>query len=416
MGVIPWGFIHMQWTEKFEEALPDSSMRANIEFSQDSRPEKVNAGIGMIRDEKTGEAFVPEVVKRIGKEICFEDVRYLISSGHQGYIESHARELVFGKNLWGELYETEKKKKSNTVVWAQTLGGTGGLAWTAQLLERALPREQRVLLLDPGWPNYRLIFKNFSITTYVHEDPETREYHHAEYIEILRNHPAGCPVLLQVCGYNDDGTERSAEQWDEIVAVIVERQLLPVLDFAYNGLAEGWEKDAYAVRKLAREGIPAFICVSNSKNVAYNARLGSLYIVNIPSEHATKMQQTLAHRMIRASYSSPPAISAQTVTRILNDETLRREYRNEIDDVRENILNSNRKRFAEALGPNFHWILKKRGLFLKLLPEGFSDEQIHFLKDQHAIHGPKSSRINIGGFPPLRIEEIANIYTQALSL
>ena len=403
------------WIDNFEQTPRDPIMQENIEFLEDRRPEKVNAGIGMIMDERRGRVFVPAVVVRVGKKLAFENVGYLESAGHTGYLESHARELVFGPELWSQI-QRKKGEKPETLVWAQTIGGTNALKWAATLLELGLLQGHKKLLLDPGWPNHLNIFRKFKIISYIHEDSATRAYRHTEYMKKLKNHLRECPVLLQVAGYNDDGTERTFAQWDEIVEVIYSKKLQPILDFAYNGLVNGWYEDNYLVKRLTKKGAVTIICVSNSKNVGYNLRLGSLYIVNLSPMAATKIQATLANSLIRPDYSNPVAIGAETLSTILNDKILLLEYKNEIDKVRLEILEHNRRKMVEALGRNFAWILKKKGLFFKLIPGGFSSQQVRFLKNEKAIHGPQSSRLNIGGLPSSRISEIARVYKLALSM
>lgn len=402
------------WYDSYETIPPDAIMQAGLEFQNDTRPNKVNAGIGMILDSSTGKPFVPPVVQSVAQDIGLYDAGYLPSHGHNGYLEAHARELVFGPELWSKMGGVNGGRKPDNFVWAQTLGGTKALNLAATLLKLNMATGERNLLLDKGWPNYFRIFDGFTITEYVHENPDTRQYNHDEYMKVLSNHPSFGYVLLQAGSYNDDGTERSIDQWKEIIEVIGARKLQPILDFAYNGLGNGWEIDNIPAQLLVKSGITTIFCVSNSKNFAYSARLGSLYIANIPKDKADAVQSTLANVIIRSDYSNPSAFPAQTFALVLNDATLRAQYKEQITEVRQNVLDFNRNTFARVLG--LHWITKKRGMFFKLIPSGFSDTQVAFLKDENAIHGPKSSRINVGGFDPDKIEEIAGIYKKALEL
>lgn len=381
-------------------------MQANLDYIADSRAHKVNAGIGMIMDPKTGKPFVSKTLQKIGKEIAFDDNGYLPSHGHEAYLSLHAKHLIFGNDLWEAMH--------TTTVKAQTIGGTNALELAGEILKMGLNKNNWALLLDTGWPNHPKIFKDFIITDYVHEDPHTRQYDHDAYIKALKNHDAGSMVLLQVGGYNDDGTERNNDQWDEIAEIIAGKNVIPILDFAYNGLVNGWEEDNYPVRLFVKKGIITFVCASNSKNVAYNARLGALYIVNLPSSAAQNIQSTLANTIIRPFFSNPPAFAAQTFARILADDTLRSEYQHEVEEIRVTLLEKNRQTLAAVLGEGFEWITARRGMFLKLKPDGWTDTQIKYLKDDNAIHGPQNSRLNMGGFNPEKMEEIAGIYKKTL--
>ena len=404
------------WYDKFKAYLPDPIMNVNLEYISDKRPNKINAGVGMIMDPQSGKPFVPTAIRKIGKEIAFENNAYLPSEGHLGYLYSHASELVFSSDIWKGFYQKHKiDYRPESVVWAQTIGGTKAINLTAKLISLSIPPNERNLLLDSGWPNYFKIFHDCNITTYVHEDPITRKYNHELYIKTLKGQPKDSIVVLQACGYNDDGSDRSTKQWDEIIDILVDQNNLVVVDFAYNGLVNGWQVDNYPVIKLAISGLISFICVSNSKNVSYNSRLGSLYIINLKKDVADNIQGNLSNLIIRSDYSNPNAFPAQTMSVIFHDQTLLKLYKAEIDDVRQTLLFANRVNLSESLGSGYEWIENKRRLYLKLLSGGFNQNQMSFLKDQ-AIHGPKSSRLNMGGFDPKKMGQIAKIYKHALSL
>lgn len=405
----------VSWTKRFHEAPPDPIMQANAEYTADTRPEKVNAGIGMIMDPKTGMPFAPKIVRKIGKEIAFVDSGYLSSMGYVPYLVSHARELVFGKELWAKISKKrEDRERPDGVVLAQTIGGTKALSLAATILDISLNKLEMNILLDTGWPNYNKIFKSFRITNYVHEDPKTRKYNHEGYMKKLTGMKKRSIVVLQVCGYNDDGCDRSPDEWDEVLDVIEDRKLQPIFDFAYNGLAEGWDKDNYPVNACIEKGIVTIVCASNSKNCTYSARLGSLYIVNLPEKNAHRIQGTLVNDIIRPDYSNPNAVPAQVMARILNDPSLAKQYKDEIDSIRVDLLDKNRNAFADELGEDFAWLKNRRGVFVKLFPQGFTKEQVSELKEKYAIHSPQSSRINIGGIPPKRVREIGQIYRKVI--
>src|SRR3546814_18380006 len=59
--------------------------------------------------------------------------------------------------------------------------------------------------------------------------------------------------------------ELSTGQWDEIVGIVLERRLIPFLDMAYQGLGEGFDRDAYLVRALADAGVAFLVANSFSK-------------------------------------------------------------------------------------------------------------------------------------------------------
>ena len=138
------------WFDSYSSVSADPIMQANLDFLADSRGDKVNAGIGMIMDPKTKKPFVSPTLKKIGKEIAFDDNGYLPSHGFDKYLDAHAQFLIFGDDLWSQL--------KPTIVKAQTIGGTNALELTTELLDLALPVDKKQILLDTGWPKHQKKF------------------------------------------------------------------------------------------------------------------------------------------------------------------------------------------------------------------------------------------------------------------
>ncbi len=395
-----------------EGTKPDANMEANVAFKACPHPDKINAGIGMIMDGKV--AFTPSIVRKIGREIAFNDTGYLSSAGNQEYLELNARHLVFGEIVWEELGGMDN------VVATQTMGGTGALFVASDFLNEVLPEKNKNLLLDPGWGNHRNIFAKLDAnpTTYVHENPETRDYDHGAYLDVLNEHPEGCPVLLQVAGYNNDGSERSEDQWNDIAEIIKAKKNIAILDFAYNGLVDGFGYDNYAIAEFADNGIPSIVCVSNSKNAGmYNMRLGALYMMNLPKEQRDNIQGFITNKRIRGVWSNPNGLPAATMAEILKSEEHRAMFMQEVHkDILEDILEYNKAELVAVLGDDFDWIQKKGGIFFNLIYDGFTPEQVRFLREEKHIFCPPSSRINVGGLPPQRIEEIAMALRDTISM
>ncbi|KNH07687.1 Aromatic-amino-acid aminotransferase [Candidatus Burkholderia brachyanthoides] len=62
--------------------------------------------------------------------------------------------------------------------------------------------------------------------------------------------------------------------------VLQKRDLLPFVDMAYQGFGPGLDDNAFAVRELARRGVPAFVANSFSKNFSlYGERCGGLHVI-----------------------------------------------------------------------------------------------------------------------------------------
>ena len=97
------------------------------------------------------------------------------------------------------------------------------------------------------------------------------------------------------------------EQWQQIANVLQERNLLPFIDFAYQGFADGIEQDAAPVRLFCKPDNELIICNSFSKTFGlYRERVGALTVVTKNKETASTVASQIK-RTIRANYSNPPA-------------------------------------------------------------------------------------------------------------
>ncbi|MEL7176769.1 MAG: aminotransferase class I/II-fold pyridoxal phosphate-dependent enzyme, partial [Pseudomonadota bacterium] len=108
-------------------------------------------------------------------------------------------------------------------------------------------------------------------------------------------------------------------------------------------------------------------------------------------------QGTLAY-LNRQNYSFPPDHGARLVTMILTDPDLRKDWEDELEEVREGLLVL-RKQLAEELqkatnSDRYGFIAEHRGMFSRL---GVSPEMVEKLREDHAIYMVGDSRINIAG-------------------
>ena len=82
--------------------------------------------------------------------------------------------------------------------------------------------------------------------------------------------PAASIVLLHGCCHNPTCVDLTPENWLEVVNIVKERDLVPVIDLAYQGFAEGPEPDAFAVRAFANAGVPTVIVISSSFSKSFS--------------------------------------------------------------------------------------------------------------------------------------------------
>jgi Aminotransferase class I and II len=70
--------------------------------------------------------------------------------------------------------------------------------------------------------------------TYRYYKPETRGLDFEGLLEDLRQAPAGSVVLLHACAHNPTGVDPSVDQWRQISKLMLDRELFPFFDMAYQ--------------------------------------------------------------------------------------------------------------------------------------------------------------------------------------
>jgi aspartate/tyrosine/aromatic aminotransferase len=315
---------------------------------------------------------------------------YLPIEGSPAYTAA-TQELLFGAD-----HEVLQSKRAAT---AQAPGGTGALRVAADLIGKLKPGT-RVWLSNPTWPNHPSIFQaaGLPIGTYPYFDAATNGVAFDAMLAALRELPPGDAVLLHVCCHNPTGVDLTRDQWRAVAGVVGERGLLPILDFAYQGFSNGLAEDAMGLLELARPGMELLVASSYSKNFGlYAERVGALTVVAKDAQAAETM---LSHvkQAIRANFSNPPAHGGSIVSTILSDPALRREWEDEVAEMRDRI-NAMRHLFVETLNEkgvqrDFSFIARQRGMFSF---SGLTPEQVKALRDQYAIYIVGSGRISVAG-------------------
>jgi aromatic-amino-acid transaminase len=215
-------------------------------------------------------------------------------------------------------------------------------------------------------------------------------------------------VLLHACCHNPTGVDLSPAQWEQLIPVLQQRQLLPHLDLAYQGYGDGIEDDAFAVRALATAGIGFFIANSFSKSMSvYGERAGALSVV---CQDAAEAELVLGQMKatVRRNYSSPAIHAAGIVSRVLTDPLLRRSWEVEVASMRERIL-AMRKSLHAVLsakkpGRDFGYFLSQRGMFSYT---GLSAAQVDRLREEFGVYLVRSGRICVAGLNTGNVERTA---------
>jgi aromatic-amino-acid transaminase len=197
-------------------------------------------------------------------------------------------------------------------------------------------------------------------------------------------------------------------QWEQLIPVLRERELLPYLDLAYQGYGDGIEQDAFAVRLLASSGLSFFIANSFSKSMSvYGERAGALSIVcSNKAEAELVLGQMKA--TVRRNYSSPAIHAAGIVSRVLGTPALRAAWESYVAAMRERILAMRRSLHgvlqAKRPGRDFGYFLTQRGMFSYT---GLSAAQVDRLRDEFGVYLVRSGRICVAGLNTGNVERTA---------
>jgi aromatic-amino-acid transaminase len=379
----------------------DPILSLNEDFQKDPRPNKINLSIGIYFDD-AGRIPVMDSVRRAEGVVVAKGgpKPYLPIEGAANF-RTAVQQLLFGAG--------HEAVTSGRIATIQSVGSSGGLKVGADFIARHFPGSG-VWVSDPTWDNHRSMFEGAGlvVNTYPYYDPATGGLRFAEMLATLRGLTPRSVVLLHACCHNPTGVDLTAAQWNELIPVLRERELIPYLDLAYQGFGDGIEADAHAVRALASAGVSFFIANSFSKSMSvYGERCGALSVVCPDAAQAVNVLGQMKFT-VRRSYSSPPIHGGQIVATVLTDPALRASWEAELGAMRERIL-AMRKQLHAVLrtklpGRDFDYFLTQRGMFSYT---GMSAAQVDRLREEHAVYMVRSGRICVAGLNSGNVEATA---------
>ena len=391
-----------------EMAPRDPILGLNEAFGADTRAEKVNLGVGVYYDDNGKIPLLAAV--RTAEKARLEAMPprgYQPIEGLAAY-NSGVQNLLFGKD--------SELASSGQVVTIEALGGTGALKVGADYLKRLLPGAS-IYISDPSWENHRALFESagFQVNTYAYYDAATRGVNFAGMKASLEAAPAGSIIVLHACCHNPTGADLSDAQWDEVVSVCRSRGLVPFLDMAYQGFADGIDADAVAVRALSKSGLQFFVSSSFSKSFSlYGERVGALSIVTASKEEAGRVLSQVK-RVIRTNYSNPPIHGGAVVAAVLNSPELRQMWEDELAGMRERIRAMRTSLVeqlkADGVAQDFSFVIAQRGMFSYT---GLSVAQVEKLKSDFGIYAVSTGRICLAALNTKNIGYVAKAIAQVL--
>ena len=374
--------------ETLERKPPDAILKLIAEFGNDPREEKIDLGVGVYRN-AAGETPVLDTVKKAERRLLeSQTTKAYIGTAGDASFNAAMQDLTFADSAPGD-----------RLVTIQTPGGSGSLRVAAGMLLRA-HESVSVWASEPTWANHAPLLggAGLQLKPYPYYDAERHVIRIDAMLETLRAAPQGDVILLHGCCHNPSGLDPTEDEWQAIVDVVIERELIPFIDIAYQGFARSVDDDPFVIRELAGRVPELVVANSCSKNFGlYRDRVGALSFLT--ADGATRdVVSSQVNNYVRTLYSVPPDHGAAVVSMILHDPDLRSDWIDEVNEMRDRLADM-RVLFNAALvektpGRDFSHLVRANGMFCFL---GISADQVQRLKKDYGIYMVDSSRINVAG-------------------
>ena len=391
-----------------ELAPRDPILGLTEQYVADTRPHKVNLGVGVYFDDN-GKLPLLACVQSAERQLtdAAKPRGYLPIDGIAAY-DRAVQQLVFGAG--------SAVLEQGRVATVQALGGTGGLKLGADFLKKLRPTA-KVLISDPSWENHRALFSRagFEVGSHAYYDPATRDVRFDAMMADLNAAEPGTIVVLHACCHNPTGYDISPAQWQQVITVLKARSLVPFLDMAYQGFGDGIAEDGAVVQQFIESGLDFFVATSFSKSFSlYGERVGALSVVCGSQDEAARVLSQLKIA-IRTNYSNPPTHGAQVVATVLDTPALRAQWEEELAGMRQRIQQMRTllaaKLVAAGVQQDFSFITRQRGMFSY---SGLNQAQMVRLRDEFGIYGVDSGRICVAALNTGNIDRVVAAIAQVV--
>ena len=383
-----------------EMAPRDPILGLNEQFAADTNPNKVNLGVGVYYDDN-GKLPLLQCVQAAEQNMMKAPTArgYLPIDGIAAY-DNAVKALVFGAD--------SEPVTSGRVATIQAIGGTGGLKIGADFLKKLNPNA-KVLISDPSWENHRALFTNagFEVESYPYYDAAKRGINFDGMLAALNAAPAGTIVVLHACCHNPTGYDITPAQWDQVVAAVKAKGLVPFLDMAYQGFGYGLKEDGAAVAKFVAAGLTFFVSTSFSKSFSlYGERVGALSVLCENKEEAARVLSQLKIA-IRTNYSNPPTHGGAVVAAVLGNPELRALWEKELGEMRVRIK-AMRQALVDGLKAagvkeDMSFITTQIGMFSY---SGLTKDQMVRLRSEFGVYGTDTGRMCVAALNSKNIEHV----------
>jgi len=372
-------------------------------YAADPRDQKLDLGVGVYKDASGNTPVMRAVKKAEARLLESQDTKkYVGLLGNLDFVAAMG-DLVLGDSV-----------DSSRVTGAQTPGGTGAIRQIFELINMASP-DATVWISDPSWPNHEAILKylGMNIGKYRYFDDATCGVDFDGMMADLDGVAEGDVVLLHGCCHNPTGANITLEQWGQVTDLVLSKNVMPMIDFAYQGFGDGLDEDAEGVRYMAARVPEMLVAASCSKNFGlYRDRVGVALAL---CKGETTLTKGAMATLNRVNFSFPPDHGATVVAIIMADPDLKAEWMEELESMRTSML-SLRTGLAEALrretnSDRFDFVADHRGMFSRL---GLTSDQVDQLRETHGIYMVGDSRFNVAGLPADGLDDLAKAVAAVL--
>jgi aromatic-amino-acid transaminase len=385
----------------------DPTLGPSEAFNRDTHPDRVNLGVGIYLNDEGRIPVLRAVAEAERRQAESVPKGYLPIDGIAAY-DTAVQKLLLGNS--------SPLIAEGRAITAQSLGGTGALKIGADLLKKVLPNAS-VAISEPTWENHRAVFESagFPVVTYPYYDATTRGVRFDAMVDALKTFAPHTIIVLHACCHNPTGADLTADQWQTLLELLRERNLVPFLDIAYQGFARGIDEDGAVVRQFAESGMPVLIASSFSKSFSlYGERVGALTIIDSSADESARVLSQLK-RVIRANYSTPPTHGGAVVTTVLTSPELRASWIEELTEMRDRIRHM-RSALVESLKAHgarrdFSFVLRQNGMFSY---SGLTPEQVDRLREDFHIYAVSTGRICVAALNSRNVDHVAKAMTTVL--
>ena len=393
--------------ERLSQLPADPLLGLIQRFLEDNSPNKLDLGVGVYKNE-LGQTPVLASVKLSEKHLLeTEETKSYIGPLGDPLFNHRIIELLFAERA------TEIKSRCAIM---QTPGGSGALRIAGELIHRTRP-EAELWVSDPSWANHIPLLSDagVKIQTYRYYDTSSHQLKFDEMISDLESANTGDLVLVHACCHNPSGADLSRDQWLALSDTMSKKGLIPFIDMAYLGFAQGVTEDTYGVNLMVDQHPEVILAFSGSKSFGlYRERVGAVMVISERQKSARVLETHMAS-VARGIYSMPPSHGAAVIRTILGNDVLRAKWVDEIDTMRSRIQ-SVRMKLSENLGRErgngrFDFLVKETGMFSFL---GISRSEVKELQEKFSIYMADSSRICVAGLNNENIEYFCHSLVKVL--